>query len=285
MKKKLYPFILRALHSFSEGRSLSKDLRILIFILSFNLTNAFITESNRLATILKYINPLNNTLVIFDIDNTITHPEIEFGSDEWFCHKIAQKKAEGFDDLTAIYYVLPLLFYAQFNINLEPTEDGIPELIQYLTENGIAVMALSTRSLPIVERTLEQLDNIDIHFCMPDIEPHDLILPMHHPCFYKNGILFAGNNDKGEALHTFFEMMNYQPDAVIFIDDKLKYLHSVEKALEKYEIPFVGIRYSGCDERVKNFDPNKSVAQLHAIRTRNSKNKNISPQEEKIVSC
>jgi hypothetical protein len=250
---------------------MKKVIIFLILLCVSPLNYPLVTESDQLATILHYINPANSTLVIFDLDNTLVHPEIELGSDEWFCHKIAQKKEEGFDDLTAIYYVLPLLFYAQFNIDLEPTEIGIPELIQYLIDNGIAVMALSTRSLPIVERTLEQLDNIDIHFCMPDVEPHDLIIPMHHPCFYKDGILFAGNNDKGEALHCFFEMMNYHPEAVIFIDDKLKYLLSVQKSLEKYQIPFVGIRYSGCDDRVKNFDHTKSTAQLHAIRTGNSK--------------
>jgi len=257
--------------------SLSKDIferskKYFLLMLFFpQLNYPLITESNRLSAILDYVSPLNNTLVIFDIDNTLARPEIELGSDEWFCHQIAQKKEEGFDDLTAIYYVLPLLFYAQFNIDLEPTENGIPELIQYLIDNDIAVMALSTRSLPIVERTLEQLHNINIYFCMPDVEPHDLVLPMHHPCFYKEGILFAGNNDKGQALHAFFDIMNYHPETVVFIDDKLKYLLSVEKTLEKFQIPFVGIRYSGCDERVKNFDSDKSVAQLHAIRKRNSR--------------
>jgi len=246
-------------------------LILLIFFYS-NIAYALITESNHLTKILDYINPTQKTLVIFDIDNTIVHPPTELGSDEWFYYKVNQKKAEGFDELTSIYYILPMLFYVQFNIPLEPTEENIPELIQFLIDNNIAVMALSTRSLPIVECTLEQLHNIDISFSMPHIPTNDLVLPMHHPCFYKNGILFSGNNDKGQALNCFFDMMNYHPENVIFIDDKMKYLLSVEQTLEQHTIPFTGIRYSGCDERVKNFDPAKSEEQWHALKQQKSKN-------------
>ncbi len=244
----------------------------LIVLCVSNLNHALIIESNHLATVLDYINSMQNTLVIFDIDNTLAHPPTELGSDEWFYYKVEQKKQEGFDELTSIYYILPQLFYIQFNIALEPTENNISDLIASLVNNGIAVMALSTRSLPIVECTLEQLHNIDINFFMPNIDPGDRILPMHHPCFYKDGILFSGNNDKGQALNCFFDIMNYHPECVIFIDDKMKYLLSVEQALEKHNIPFIVIRYSGCDERVKNFDPTKSDEQWHTLKQQKSKN-------------
>lgn len=242
--------------------------KLIVFMLIFfhHLNHALIIESNRLATVLDYISSLNNTLVIFDIDNTLAHPAKELGSDEWFCHHLEQKKAEGFDWLTAVYYTLPILYYAQFHIDLVPTESGIPELIEYLIKNNIAVMALSTRSLPIAERTAEQLDNINIYFFIPDINPNDLVLPMKYPCFYKDGILFSGDNDKGETLSYFFDIMDYHPELVIFIDDKMKHLLSVEKALQNHQIQFVGIRYSGCDEQVKNFNPTKSDAQWKALR-------------------
>ena len=75
--------------------------------------------------------------------------------------------AEGFDYLTSVYYALPRAYYAQFNVPLEPTEPGIPELIAQLIDNGVPVMALSTRTIFIAERTLEQLDNINISFFVP----------------------------------------------------------------------------------------------------------------------
>jgi len=239
---------------------------ILLFILLFfsNTSYALIIESDKLSTLLDYIEP--DTLVVLDIDNTLVHPTEELGSNEWFSHEVETKMIEGFDEITAVYYALPKAFYAEFNITLQPTEPDIPELIQSVLEQNIPVIALSTRSLFIAERTLEQLEKINISFFIPNINPDDLILPMTHPCLYKNGILFGGNNDKGYVLLYFFNIMNYHPKKVIFIDDKVKYLIAVEHALKDSGIEFIGIRYSGCDEKVRNFDPKKSDFQWQAIR-------------------
>jgi hypothetical protein len=249
-----------------------KKIIIFLALLCFNTTHyAFIIESDQLSTVLNYIE--SDMLIIFDIDNTLAHPCEELGSDEWFCHKVNERVAQGFDYITSVYYALPQTYYAQFNIDLEPTEPNIPELIEDLIARGIAVIALSTRSLFIAERTLEQLENINIFFFIPNVDPGDLVLPLPHPCFYKDGILFGGNNDKGEVLTCFFDIMNYHPKKVLFIDDKMKYLVSVEKALESIGIEFIGIRYSGCDERVNNFDAHRSELQWNALR----KPKNIHP--------
>jgi hypothetical protein len=245
-----------------------KNIIALLSLLVCTISNAQIFESDTLKSVLD-CNPTPNTLVIFDIDNTLAHPTEELGSDEWFCYEVNTKMGFGNDYLTSVYYSLPAAFYAQFNLPMELIESSTPELIKYLINNGVAVMALSTRSLFIAERTLEQLDQINLHFFIPTIEHHDLVLPMRHPCFYKHGVLFGGDNDKGEALTLFFDIMNYHPEKVIFVDDKMKHLLSVEKALTRYDIPFYGIRFSGCDERVKNFDPEQAKIQYRALKEKN----------------
>jgi hypothetical protein len=244
---------------------MKKNILLFILIFFFSNSSALIIESNKLETVLDYISS-PGTLVIFDIDNTLAHPTEELGSDEWFCYLVDKKMAEGYNYITSIYYALPITYYAQFNVPLEPTECIAPFLIAQLIAHNIPVMALSTRSLFVAERTLEQLENINVQFLIPGISQDNLVLPMPHPCFYTQSILFGGNNDKGEALQCFFEHMNYYPTKIVFIDDKMKYLVSVEKIIETYNIPFVGIRYSGCDERVKNFDPEKAEIQWHALR-------------------
>ena len=40
----------------------------------------------------------------------------------------------------------------------------------------------------------------------------------------------------------------------------------VEKVLKEYNISFIGIRYSGCDERVQNFNPDKAEYQWKKLR-------------------
>src|SRR4030095_16368657 len=146
--------------------------------------------SDTLLSVLNY-NLTPTTLVIFDIDNTLGHPIEEAGSDEWFSFRVRAKMLEGHDELTAVYYALPAAYYAQFNVPLELIEQSTPALIKHLINSGVAVMALSTRSLCIAERTVEQLDNIDVHFFIPHSDHHDRVLPMPHPCFYKEGILFS----------------------------------------------------------------------------------------------
>lgn len=242
-----------------------KKYALFFILFAYLTTQCLIVESDKLETVLEYITT-PNTLVIFDIDNTLAHPVAELSSDEWFCNLVNAKMAEGHDYITSIYYALPVTYYAQFNVDLKPTEHNVPFLLGQLIAQKISIMALTTRSLFVAERTMEQLENINIQFLIPHISQDELVLPMPYPCFYRDSILFGGNNDKGEALIAFFHWMNYYPDRVIFIDDKMKYLLAVEKALTHHDIQFIGIRYSGCDERVKNFDAAKAEEQWNTLR-------------------
>ena len=60
----------------------------------------------------------------------------------------------------------------------------------------------------------------------------------------------------------FLHHIGFKPDKIIFIDDKLKYVTAVEKAVEAEGIEFVGIRYSRLDEEVKSFNIAKANQQL-----------------------
>jgi hypothetical protein len=247
---------------------IKKSIALYLLLCTTITSYAQIIESDKLSIILDYIDT-SNTLVVFDIDNTIAHPTEELGSDEWSCHWVNQKMAMGYDEVSSVYYSHPIYFYVQFNILLQPTEPIVPALIAYLIDNGIATMALTARSLFIAERTLEQLKKINITFFLPGISPDDLILPTQRLCFYKNGIIFTDGSDKGECLQQFFAIMGYYPEKVIFVDDKMKHILAVEKVVEELNIAFCGIRYSGCDEKVKNFDPAKAEQQYRELRKRN----------------
>ena len=243
------------------------NIKNIFYVLLLCVSNAcaIIIESDTVKTVLDYaFQP--DTLIIFDIDNTIAHPTEELSSDEWFCHIVNKKMAEGHDYITSIYYALPVTYYAQFNVSLNYTESLVPHLIAGLIDHHIPVMALTTRSLFVAERTLEQLEEINVQFLIPHISQEDLVLPLLHPCFYSRSILFASNNDKGEALMALLKHMNYYPKNIVFIDDKIKYIESVAKAVEPYNISFVGIRYSGCDDRVKNFNPTRAHNQWLDLR-------------------
>jgi FMN phosphatase YigB (HAD superfamily) len=94
--------------------------------------------------------------------------------------------------------------------------------------------------------------------------PKRFSLPVPHPGLYERGVIYCGDNPKEEALIAFFQETGCMPEKVIFIDDRPDQVEKLEVRLEKLGIEFVGIRFSGADERVKAFDP--AVADLQFSR-------------------
>jgi hypothetical protein len=76
----------------------------------------------------------------------------------------------------------------------------------------------------------------DLECSLPDINVT--------PPYFKDGILFANKLAKGPALAAFLEFFDKKPKKIIFLDDRLDYLQSVEKALEGSSIEFIGFHYT-----------------------------------------
>ncbi|MEX0848659.1 MAG: DUF2608 domain-containing protein [Candidatus Dependentiae bacterium] len=225
--------------------------------------SALIVESDQLADVRKYLTP--GCLLMFDIDNTLAHPIGLIGSDEWFVHMIEQQKGQGKDFIQALNNVLPIYYEVQLKVPLQLIEQSTPQLLIELQKEGVDVIALTARSLPLVNRTIEQLSAIDIDFSHNHIGPVFVLRNAPHLYMYKRGILFSGDNNKGEALMDFLAYCDMKPEKIIFVDDKLHNLHKVEAVVEQQDIPFVGIRYCRLDEHVQNFDEQLADNELHAF--------------------
>ncbi len=222
--------------------------------------HAFIVETDKLADIREYIE--KDTLVLFDIDNALAHPVGLIGSDEWFCHMIKEEQSQGKDFVQALNVVLPIYYEVQLQIPLQLIEQSAPRFLSDLQKEGYDIMALTARSLPLVNRTISQLSAIDIDFSHNHIGPVYAIRQAPYIYMYKRGILFSGDNNKGDALIDFLDFCQIVPSKVVFVDDKLKNLHAVEDAVEKRGIEFVGIRYSKLDDYVAAFDMHKAAKEL-----------------------
>ncbi len=225
-------------------------------------------ESNTFDILVEHAD--QDTLVIFDIDNTLARPENSLGSDEWFCHTVNEKINQGYDYLNAVYSTLPVAYYLHFNLPLVVTDPLIPTIINNLIAQKINVIALTSRGLYLAERTHEQLQSIGISFWM-DHSHTEFLLSLTHPCLYKHNIIFTSNNDKGETLLAFLAMLNYHPKKIIFIDDKMHHVESLENALKNInvDIEYVGIRYSGCDHHIHSFDPLQAEMALLSLKESN----------------
>jgi hypothetical protein len=201
--------------------------------------------------------------VVCDIDNTLAHPKGRIGSDEWFCYLLKHEQEKGKSFTDALNTVLPIYCEVQLHIPLQPVEKKAPCILKELQDNGVYVMALTARTLPLVNRTISQLAAINIDFSYNHLGPQILLRELRSPYVYKRGILFSGQNDKGDALVDFLQHIDLVPSRVIFIDDKEKNLHDVSRALEATGIPFYGIRYGRLDSYVAELEEKVIARELH----------------------
>lgn len=252
---------------------LNKFFFALTLLSNAHLARARIQEISSLAEIYAHIDRAEGLLIAFDIDNTlaVTHKEQYIGNDEWFFHTITKKQLANQHDATytithAIDETLPLYYAIQHKVSLYPIEPTTSAVVNDLLKKHW-VIALTSRGEKLIQRTRVQLQEIGIDFNpgVDDALPHDLLdisTPGFPPSFYWRGMIFCNGHHKGKTLLAFLSRINKQPTKVIFIDDKLKYLHDVEKALATCGIEFVGLRYNACDGRLDTFDHAQAEAQL-----------------------
>jgi hypothetical protein len=214
---------------------------------------AVIFESNTIADILPHIEP--DTLVVFDLDDTIFRTPSMLGNDAWFSYQVQQKLAQGKTYNEATQEILPLYLVIQFCAKLELVDPLTPQFITDLHNKDIKIMALSTRSLGLVDYTKKELTRLGVCFSEHNPYQHDLKLGLTHAARYTDGILFGANNKKGELLMQFLDIIAYQPKKIIFVNDKHSHLETVEHQVESRGITFVGLRYSAEDARKAAFDP------------------------------
>jgi hypothetical protein len=82
-------------------------------------------------------------------------------------------------------------------------------------------------------------------FEFPNIPRKHYPLCNTHFCAFVDGMLFADGADKGHALKAFLaKIPQYKFKKIIFVDDKLKNLKSVEKICNEIGAQFVGIEFT-----------------------------------------
>ncbi len=214
-------------------------------------------ESNRIVNVYDYLNPSDytkDTLVIFDLDNTLIHPPTDLGSDQWFYAMCKKLEERGMSPQEAINLFLPTFFNIMDHTWMIPTEPDTVSVINNLLTKGVTVLGLTARSIEMHPRTIEQLEHLGIFFS--PIKDHAFTIKecKGKEGLYANGIIFSGNCDKGELLNRWLNIVEYHPKKVIFVDDKLKNIRSVETALHKRNYPFVGIRYGYLDDHIRTLD-------------------------------
>ena len=136
------------------------------------------------------------------------------------------------------------------------------EMIKWRKIKTIALTAIPTGKFGVItnaeEWRVNQLDSLGINFnwSFPSID--SIILTefegkKSQPIF-KQGVLASARYPKGEVLCAFLKKMRWKPSKVIFIDDRMEYIDSVECELDKENIEHISFHYTAATDQSCHLD-------------------------------
>lgn len=259
-----------------------KKLFLLILLVP-HVALSYIVQSDTLTTILDFMPQSadrNGILVIFDIDNCLAETEQDLASDQWFFYQVEQFKRVGLSINDAISTILPLYNVLQMHTSLKLIEESTPSLIVQLKQQGIHVIALTSRGFELINRTIEQLNDLGINFADSSFF-EDYANTQYRG---KEGIIFCHGHAKDIGLLEAFKRSNYFPYVVIYADDKEKYLFCVGDMLYSNKINFYGIRYSRLDAKIAQFDPVAADWQLQEFYRAYNITEPLMPDPKSIIA-
>lgn len=197
-----------------------------------------------------------DTLLVFDLDNTLIEAAQHLGSEQWFSHHVEHLTKQGMHCDEALNLVLNRLIEVQKRSEMVLLDPSIPKLLKNTQKKQVAMVALTKRNPRMAERTLEQLAKLHIDFRPTAPLKKTLVLEELKGTTFKEGIIFVGNAiEKGAALMAYLGQLKRLPKKVVIVDDKLSHIQNVIHALEPLGIEVIGIRYGAADEKVKAFNP------------------------------
>src|SRR3990167_10354995 len=168
-----------------------------LIIFTFFL-NADICEIFKMEEILKYSD--RDSILIFDIDNTLITTKQLYGSDQWFSYEF-KKNIKNYSYDLAFEKTLDEWFKIQALTEVKPIEENIPDLIKNLQSKNFKILALTTGDIFFALPTIKQLNSVGIDLPRNSFSGKDIFF--ENGTLYKNGIIFCSGLNKGEILNQF----------------------------------------------------------------------------------
>lgn len=207
----------------------------------------------------------DQTLVAFDLDNTLVEAKQMLGGDAWFEYLLhqftAENMAKGMDQKEATLAAIPKASagwqpYQQVT-EVNVVESGTPDLIRALQRQGRVTMGLTARPLELERASLRQLRTVGVDFFQGGKLPAVMKgFSDNRNVAWHHGVLFVGpGQDKGTILKRFLEKNNVAHKKIVFVDDKQRNVDAVDRAFDGTTTPCVCFRYGAADEKVRRFDP------------------------------
>ncbi len=267
MKRIHFPQLIEA-RSFLNKEKLDMKIIIKLSIALLTLQFGFteIREINQMSEIKAEIT--QDTLVVFDIDNTLLSPKQRLGTDQWYESLLRDNIKNGMSEDAAIQHAIQLWINVQKKTDVRPIETSTPALVRELQAKGIRVMALTARPTDLAEVSLRQLKSLGIDFKKSSRLKDGVQIVGAQDTLTQGGVVFVGpKNNKGMILSQLLKTEKILASKIVFADDKSKHVNNVEKALSDSNVPYIGFRYAAADNEVKNFDTQAAKVELEKFLT------------------
>ncbi|MFT5139624.1 MAG: hypothetical protein ACI9H8_001603 [Lysobacterales bacterium] len=214
---------------------------------------------------------LDQTLVVFDIDNTLLAMEQGLGADQWYEW---QKELANEDPchVQAVENRLAIQGSLFFASAMRPTQPDSAALLRSIQDSGIRVIALTSRGVEFRLSTFRELRRNGFDFRRTAIGPDggwdETFIPVHgiRPARYEDGVFLTAGQHKGVMLKDLLDKSNTPlPSAILILDDKQANLDAIVETFSALDVPVRAWRYSGEDENVANFNPDQAYEMLEEL--------------------
>jgi hypothetical protein len=240
--------------------------KLIVGLLSLNFAlSAEVRDIDQLSAILPEIS--EQTLVLFDLDETLIETPIMLGGKAWR-HYVRALLERTYSEESATQLHDRLTYFLAKEMPFIPVEKSSGACLKEVEERGGLAFGFTARGrehwydMPAADgEELGLLHTAQAGFAFK--QSFDDPLFSHRS--YAKGIFFAYPlEDKGELLLELFALTDFRPRKLVFIDDKMSNVRAVEAAAHKLKIPSVSFHYRQID-LYRPFDPLVAHIQLEKL--------------------
>jgi hydroxymethylpyrimidine pyrophosphatase-like HAD family hydrolase len=226
---------------------------ILSFIVTINGALAHIMTISDFTPLTKLLEECGrDTLVIFDVDHVLIMPTDEYTLNRHPYRKQLWQEIESRlskEDMKVLYGLTASK--AEWRL-VDPGIIGIFTHLRKRQISSVALTSIYTGKFGNIEKLedwrIKHLHDLGFDFgsltpiqgemLLHELEEQDGV-PM-----LKSGVILTAQIDKGKVLERILRRSNYYPETIVFIDDMLNNLESLEKLSAKLKIQFYGFHYT-----------------------------------------
>lgn len=241
---------------------------IIFAILLPHLAWGEIIETDHFQDLLPYLEnfPSHETIVVFDIDNTLIESSRQLGSVAWGEQMFLDFTCKGIPKKEAMAVIHVLWKCVQKQTKVQLIDPHAPDVIEKIRQRKIPCFALTARFPDEADNTIKQLQSVNLDFSKGHHLAKSITIPLNPQALFQEGVLFGTlDNKKSDVFFYFLDANAIHPTFVLFVDDKLSHLVDLEEACKKRRIACMGIRFSGADHQFRQLNPEIAELQWKAL--------------------